>query len=110
GGPLVDEHNRIVGINTFIIRNGDNIGFSLPAYYIQQSLEAFIATPGGTRARCAGCGNVVSEEQAENKKYCPHCGAELELPALAEEYEPAGVALTIEQIIEKAGHDVRLAR
>lgn len=110
GGPLVDEHKNVVGINTFIIRDGDNIGFSLPAVYIGRAIEEFTAADGGVRVRCAGCNNVVSEEQADNKKYCPHCGAELELPSQAEEYEPAGVAMTIEELIGKAGHNVRLSR
>jgi serine protease Do len=30
GGPLVDEQGRVVGINTMVLRNVQNIGFSIP--------------------------------------------------------------------------------
>ncbi|HQU59387.1 MAG TPA: trypsin-like peptidase domain-containing protein, partial [Saprospiraceae bacterium] len=110
GGPLVNQQRQVVGVNTFIIKDSDNIGFSLPVQYLGQAIEEFQSAGGGVCVRCTGCNNVVSEAQADNKKYCPHCGAELELPSLAEEYEPAGVALTIEELIVKVGHEVRLSR
>lgn len=110
GGPLVNRKRQVVGVNTFIIKDSDNIGFSLPAQYLGQAIGEYLAAGGGVCVRCTGCNNVVSEAQADNKKYCPHCGAELELPSMAEDYEPAGVALTIEELIGKAGHDVRLSR
>jgi serine protease Do len=30
GGPLVNDDGEIVGVNSFIIRGGDNLGFALP--------------------------------------------------------------------------------
>ncbi|HET7896916.1 MAG TPA: trypsin-like peptidase domain-containing protein, partial [Flavisolibacter sp.] len=30
GGPLVNKKGEIIGINSFIIRGGDNLGFALP--------------------------------------------------------------------------------
>ena len=41
GGPLVNLSGEIVGVNTFIIEDGDNIGFSLPVNYLYEVLEEF---------------------------------------------------------------------
>ncbi|MDX1911413.1 MAG: trypsin-like peptidase domain-containing protein, partial [Saprospiraceae bacterium] len=41
GGPLVDMEGEVVGINTFVIRDGDNTGFSLPVRFLQETLEQF---------------------------------------------------------------------
>ncbi len=110
GGPLINKSGRILGVNTFIIKDGDNIGFSLPAYYISETITDFEKVGDGVCARCEGCGNIISEKEVENSKYCPHCGAKVELPSMAEDYQPVGVAMTIEELLRKAGHDVRLSR
>ena len=31
GGPLLDDDGRIVGVNTFVVSQGQNLGFSLPS-------------------------------------------------------------------------------
>ena len=41
GGPLIDREGDIVGINTFIIQDGDNAGFSLPVRFLHDALETF---------------------------------------------------------------------
>ena len=30
GGPLVDANGRVLGINTMVMRNAQNIGFAIP--------------------------------------------------------------------------------
>ncbi len=110
GGPLVSNAGQVIGINTFIIKDGDNIGFSLPAVYLDEAIRDFQAADGGVRVRCEACSNIVSEETVENDKYCPHCGAKVELPSKAEDFQPVGVALTVEELLGRAGHDVRLSR
>lgn len=52
GGPLVDAHGRVVGINTAILsRTGGNIGigFAIPANLVSSVMESLIET--GTVAR-----------------------------------------------------------
>ena len=34
GGPLVDVDGEVIGVNTFIIIGGDNLGFALPVIYL----------------------------------------------------------------------------
>ena len=41
GGPLVDDNGAVVGVNTFIIKGGDNLGFALPVSYLKDALEAY---------------------------------------------------------------------
>jgi serine protease Do len=110
GGPLVDQSGEIIGVNTFIMRDGNSVGFSLPVKYLHATLEEFkekmtdkIAT------RCASCSNIIFEGEVK-QGYCPHCGAKVQLPTDVEAFEPLGVAKTIEGIIEKIGYTVELTR
>jgi serine protease Do len=109
GGPLINQHGAVVGINTFIVRDSNNIGFSLPANYISKAIEDFEQIKGEEAVRCHSCANIVSNLNLKNG-YCNHCGTKLQLPSEVEEYEPAGLALTIETILERTGHNVALAR
>ncbi|MCK6694684.1 MAG: trypsin-like peptidase domain-containing protein, partial [Thermoanaerobaculia bacterium] len=109
GGPLVDKDGDVVGINTFIIRDGDNIGFSLPVSFLNDSLEDFNKAGGDNACRCTACSNVVSEATVDNG-FCSFCGNRVSLPASAEEYIPTGVPRTIEALITRTGHDVNLSR
>lgn len=109
GGPLIDLRGNVVGVNTFIIRDGNSIGFSLPSYYLEDAIREFLAANGQIGARCFSCLNLVFASSIEGQ-YCPHCGAKVELPDQVEEYEPAGVPKTIEDILNQTGHQVELSR
>lgn len=110
GGPLVNKSGAVIGVNTFIIQNGDNIGFSLPVKYLEEAIDLFEQERNGSvGTRCINCRNLVFEHNVEGD-FCPHCGSRITLPCAEEEYEPAGIARTIEEIIRQCGHDVRLAR
>jgi serine protease Do len=109
GGPLVDDDGEVVGINTFIIQNGDNTGFSLPVSYLKSSIDDFSQAHSTNAARCLACLNVVTEKTVE-KNRCTHCGNRVELPSSAEEYTPSGVPKTVESLIARIGHDVALSR
>lgn len=109
GGPLVNTQGEIVGVNTFIIKNGNNIGFSLPASYLIQTIQEYQKENGKVGARCYSCSNMVFEDTAEGN-YCPHCGSKIELASRVEEYEAIGIPKTIESILEELGHNVRLSR
>jgi serine protease Do len=109
GGPLVSRSGNVVGVNTFIIRDGNNIGFSLPIQYVADTIEEYGGADGRVGVRCSSCANIVFEGTIDNG-YCPFCGAKVELPSEAEEYDPVGVAKTIEEMLVNAGHDVQLSR
>lgn len=109
GGPLVNAQGEIIGINTFIVNGGESMGFSLPVRYLTDSLAQWQQGNGAVGTRCQNCGQAVFERPRQDS-YCPNCGAKIELPSQAKVYEPAGIARTIEEILEKCGHDTRLAR
>lgn len=109
GGPLVDNEGDVVGVNTFIIRNGDNVGFSLPVNFLQQSLSDFTRAGSDNACRCTSCLNVVTEKTVENG-FCAYCGSRVQLPGSVEEYIPTGVPRTIESIVAQTGQDVALSR
>ncbi|MEZ4985269.1 MAG: trypsin-like peptidase domain-containing protein [Saprospiraceae bacterium] len=112
GGPLIDEHGAVVGMNVFDLEESNSIGFSLPAVFIHETIAAYLAKVGiaaRIAARCTSC-RVVVEEKEKASSYCPQCGAWLQLPHESESYEPVGTPYTIEQILAALGQDVRLAR
>lgn len=41
GGPLLDSSSQVIGINTAIAQNGQNIGFAIPINVIKDSLNNF---------------------------------------------------------------------
>ena len=44
GGPLVDSAGKVIGINTAIAQNGQNIGFALPVDILKTSINNFNQT------------------------------------------------------------------
>lgn len=111
GGPLVNEHGEVIGVNTFIIKGGDNLGFALPVNYLISALELYAPHRGTAAARCPSCDFLVLASNIESKKYCPACGTEVKLPELADkDAQPLGVAKTIEEILVDLGKDIKLSR
>jgi serine protease Do len=111
GGPLVNMNGEVIGVNSFIIKGGDNLGFALPVVYLREALQMYLPGRGIASARCFSCGFMVTQNNVEDKKYCPNCGTEIKLPEIPEkEVEPTGTAKTIEEILKELGKDVRLAR
>jgi len=111
GGPLVNTKGEIIGVNTFIIAGGDNLGFALPSEYLLESLKEYQPFHGQYAVKCKSCENIINAERI-TEDYCPECGAKLLLPQLQKdaEYKPSGAALTVEKILEALGKDVKLAR
>ncbi|MFN0216779.1 MAG: trypsin-like peptidase domain-containing protein [Saprospiraceae bacterium] len=109
GGPLVDMEGEVVGINTFIIQNGDNTGFSLPVKFLAETLDHFAEASSDDASRCTACLNILTVATVENK-LCSHCGHKAELPSMVNEYVPSGTAKTIETLINNLGCDVKLSR
>ena len=111
GGPLVNMNGEVIGVNSFIIRGGDNLGFALPVNYLREALQLYLPSRGKASTRCFSCSYLVTDENIDSKKYCPSCGSEVKLPEIAEkEMEAVGAAKTIESILKELGKDVRLAR
>jgi serine protease Do len=111
GGPLVNDKGEVIGVNSFIIRGGDNLGFALPVTYLREALQMYLPSKGQASTRCFSCDYLVTQNTIDSGKYCPSCGTEVKLPQIPEkEVEPVGAAKTIEEILKELGKDVRLAR
>ena len=111
GGPLVNMRGEIIGVNSFIIRGGDNLGFALPVNYLREALLMYFPNKGLASTRCFSCDYLVTSGNIDSKKYCPSCGTDAKLPELPEkEIERVGAVKTIEEILKELGKDVRLAR
>ncbi|MDZ4795795.1 MAG: trypsin-like peptidase domain-containing protein [Bacteroidota bacterium] len=111
GGPLVNNKGEIIGVNSFIIRGGDNLGFALPVNYLRDALQMYLPNKGIASTRCFSCSYLVTQNNIDSKKYCPSCGTESKLPEIPEnEILAVGAVKKIEDILKELGKDVRLAR
>lgn len=111
GGPLVNKRGDIIGVNSFIIRGGDNLGFALPVNYLNIALTLYLPHKGKASARCPSCDFLVLSSNIDSNRYCPSCGTEVALPLIPEkEAETIGIPRTIEDILQELGKDVKLAR
>ncbi|MBX2814775.1 MAG: trypsin-like peptidase domain-containing protein [Saprospiraceae bacterium] len=109
GGPLVTHQGEIAGVNTFIVKDGNNIGFSLPAALLREALDDYLKIETRFALRCSSCSNILSEKMVEDQ-YCTICGTKAIFPNKVDEYEAVGVNKTIETTLTQLGHDVELAR
>lgn len=110
GGPLINESGEVIGVNTFIIQNSNNLGFALPYYLLQEALENFLALHTLDILRCVSCKNLIVESAIHND-YCPKCGIKLDVAKHRREgYKPSGAVALIEKILDKLGINVTLSR
>jgi len=110
GGPLLNMDGEVIGINTFIIQNANNLGFSLPYFYIKEALESFEANESNNIIKCPSCKNLIDEKRIK-KDYCPECGVKLEVARLRRKgYKPTGSTKLLENILSSLDINVTLAR
>ena len=110
GGPLLNDDGEVVGVNTFIIQNANNLGFSLPYFYVREAIDAFKALSLTNVIKCPSCKNLIHEERIE-KDYCPECGVKLEVARLRRKgYNPIGPTKLLESILSALSINVTLSR
>ncbi len=110
GGPLLNDRGEVVGVNTFIIQNSNNLGFALPFSCVQEALDAFIQLGQDDIIRCSSCLNLVHEAEIKDD-YCPECGVKIDVAKIRREgYIPVGTIKTLEKVLSDMGEDVALAR
>ena len=110
GGPVLNENGEVVGVNTFIIQNSNNLGFALPFHYVKEALDKFKALNKSDIIRCQSCLNLVKEETIKDD-YCPECGVKIDVAKKRREgYKPVGSIKTLENILKGLDKDVALSR
>ena len=110
GGPLLNEKGEVTGVNTFIIQNANNLGFSLPYFYLQEALTAFGSQKSKEIIKCPSCKNLIEESSIKND-YCAQCGVKLEVARQRRKgYNPTGPTKLIEDILASQNINVTLAR
>ena len=110
GMQALHRQGEVAGVNTFEIRKGQNIGFSLPASYLRTTIKAYKQGGKNTSAtRCHSCTNIVFDEEAIGN-YCPHCGSRIQFPQRVDLYEPIGVNRTVEDMLRRLGQPIDLSR
>lgn len=113
GGPLVNSNGEVVGVNTFIIKGGDNLGFALPVNELKTALEQYAPVRGETAIRCPSCSSLVTAHNIDGGQYCPNCGTKIDFPKVEDEHKEvvvSGIAKTIEDVLDKLGKNRELAR
>jgi serine protease Do len=110
GGPLLTSEGFVIGVNTFIMASGQNLGFALHFSYLRKSLEEFKKTNGEYSVRCVSCTNIVTENAVQNG-YCPYCGVKMDSDDFnGKLYMPGKTSLKIEEIIKKMGYNLNIVR
>ena len=110
GGPLLNEDGDVIGVNTYIIQNANNLGFALPYFYIQEAIDSYKGMTKENIIRCYSCKNLINEDDILND-YCPACGVKLEVARLRRKgYKPTGATKLLENILESLDINVTLAR
>jgi serine protease Do len=110
GGPLLNFQGEVIGINTFIIQNSNNLGFALPFYYIQEAVESFKQLSKTNVIKCPSCKNLIEESEIQND-YCAVCGIKLDVAKRRRKgYKPTGATKLLEEILSALHVNVTLAR
>jgi len=111
GGPLINELGEVVGVNTFIYRDGESLGFALPSVTLNEILIEFSTKSNNERSsKCSSCTNILTKSSLQDG-YCPHCGNKFDVKEFESmKYEPEGISATIEKILTSLGKNVELSR
>jgi serine protease Do len=110
GGPVLNVNGEVIGVNTFILLNTQNLGFALPYYYVREALDTFNALNTTNIIRCFSCKNLIEEANIEND-FCPRCGVKLDVAKQRRlGYRPSGTVALIEKILASMNVDVTIAR
>src|SRR3990167_7962106 len=64
GGPLLNSAGQVIGVNSAIAQNGQNIGFAIPINIVKDSLKNFNETGQFNRPYLGVAYNIISQRAA----------------------------------------------
>lgn len=110
GGPLINEEGDVIGVNTFIMRDGESLGFALPSSRLIDIINEYKGRHPERSAKCTSCEKIALKEEAVDG-YCPNCGNKFSAEEFSfKEFVPGKIQTTIENILSALGRNVQLAR
>ena len=109
GGPLFDTKGYLVGVNTFLIRSGQEIGYSLPLSKLKEGLQVYSNSNANYLIKCGECKQVIEDPETTSRR-CTHCGGKVSYISKIPIYEPIGINKQIEEMLSELNHDAMLAR
>jgi serine protease Do len=86
GGPLIDEEGEILGINTWMRSDAQNIGFAIPIRYVLDALKEI--EPLLDKLEETEYCNVCGFLNPDKPKYCAHCGVVMHRPEVKPPEKP----------------------
>lgn len=105
GGPLINSRGEVIGINSWVVGEADNMSFAVPINSIKQDLAGALQVRDRllTMYYCPICGYLCAEFQKTKKgEYCPNCGTrrwEKKKPEPAAEAQPSAAAVKVGMIM-----------
>lgn len=109
GGPLIDTKGYLIGVNTFLIRSGQEIGYSLPLYKLKEGLETYSASESNYLVKCGACSQVIADLQDQRQR-CTLCGSKVGYISNIPLYEPIGINKQLEEMLSELDHNAVLSR
>ncbi|MFM2394488.1 MAG: hypothetical protein RLZZ546_2470 [Bacteroidota bacterium] len=109
GGPLFTSDGKLLGLNTFIVKEGQNIGLALPSSEILDSIEKYQPNFPHKAICCGSCRTLLLED-LNSSSHCNSCGSNVAFIRDCEDYEPTGICKKIESVIESLGYDIMISR
>lgn len=110
GCPTLNASGALLGLHVGLLQSTaqQQAGYALPIHYVLSSLDRYrnAGTPYATR--CVNCRTVLTPDQATTQ--CPTCEGHIQQPHLVAPYQPEGVNVAIEALIERVGHNPTLTR
>lgn len=64
GGPLVNSSGQVIGVNTAVVSDAQNIGFAIPINIVKEALKNFDTTGGFNRAYLGVSYKMISRKVA----------------------------------------------
>jgi serine protease Do len=109
GGPLLTASGGLIGVNTFILKNGQNIGIALPYEALHDLIEKYQNYKPQKVVTCTSCDTLLADD-IQNRNHCINCGTEVRYLSSIENYETYGISKKIEDILYDLGYDVAISR